>query len=221
MPAASPTLCIEDTPSGWRLATTENATRAPSPGCWRAGCLRGAGPVASLSVLGGHRCLSQGGIVKLRYSAGIGLAAAMFVTGGASSSSASSPAPGRVESTVLGHNCQTLTLVSATAVSGYTLPSVCVVRDSVGKRFYLFSGVFRFVAGRPVQAQFGVSNGLPLRGTTLLPVAGYQGTSRSDTYYGYGVIEPGGQIRIEGTRPGQTYTVSVSGQIPVAVPAGR
>ncbi len=158
--------------------------------------------------------------------AALGLTAAALVTGNLSVSAAQGNASSHGKATGhadlrLGHNCQMLTLVNAQVVDGHTEPVVCVVRDTEGKRFYRFSGVLRFVAGHPVQAQFGVSNDLPLNGTTFVPVAGYQGASQSHTYYGYGVIKPDGQIKIQGTRRGVTYTVAVIGQIPVAVPSGQ
>lgn len=141
----------------------------------------------------------------------LGLTAAALVTGSLSSAS---PAQDKASGTSLGPDCRSLTLVDAAQVSHYSRPSVCVVTDPGGNRFYLFSGVFRFVAGQPVQAR----SGLALSRAAIVPVAGYQGADPSDTYYGYGVIEPDGQIRIEGTRNGQAYTVSVSGQIPAGTP---
>ncbi len=155
----------------------------------------------------------------------LGLTAAAIVTGNLSMTSAQGNASAKGKRTnyperQLGHNCQTLTLINAQVATGYTEPAVCVVRDTAGKPFYLFSGVMRFVAGSQVQAKFAVGNGLRLNGATLVPVAGYQGTDQSDTYYGYGVIKPNGQIKIQGTRSGLTYTIAVSGQIPLGVPAG-
>lgn len=162
----------------------------------------------------------------------LGLTAAAVVTGGLSSAPAKHPgqagraghardATETAPATSPGRDCRLLSLVDAAVASQYTRPTVCVVRDADGNRFYLFSGVFRFVAGHPVQAQFTVRKGLALNGATIVPVAGYQGSDPSATYYGYGVIEPSGQITIEGTRNGQAYTVALSGQIPAGVPSGE
>ncbi len=156
----------------------------------------------------------------------LGLTAAAVVTGGLSSAPAkhaseATDATETAPATSFGHSCQSLDLVDAAVASQYTRPTVCLVRDADGKRFYLFSGVLRFVAGQPVQAQFTVTKGLALTGATIVPVAGYQGGNPSATYYGYAVIEPDGQIKIEGTRNGQAYTVAISGQIPVGIPSGE
>jgi hypothetical protein len=145
---------------------------------------------------------------------------AVLVTGGISAALAQGMT-GKASALPLGRGCTTLTLTGGHPVSGYALPSVCVVRDTAGKRFYLFSGVFRYVAGQqPGQAEFPVSNSLPLDSIAMVPVVGYVGNNPAYTYSGYGQVRPGGQIRIFGPKPGWTYTLTISGQIPVGIPAG-
>lgn len=154
--------------------------------------------------------------MRFIHAVALGLAGAVVATGGVFTASAH-----RERSKVrFGPNCQPLTLVSAALMKGYAEPSVCVIRDAAGKRFYLFSGVFSFVAGPQVQVRFGVRNDMPLFGATLVPVTGYAGSDPSDTYDGYGMVAPNGQIRVEGTKPGWRYTVSVSAEIPAGIPAG-
>jgi hypothetical protein len=158
--------------------------------------------------------------VKLRFAVALGLTTAALATGGLSTAFAQGTA-GKTRSLPLGHNCLTLQLTGGRTVTGYAVPTVCVVRDPAGKRFYLFSGVFRYVAGQqPAQAQFPVSNALPLNGIAMVPVVGFVGRNPSYTYSGYGLVQPNGQIRIFGPKPGLTYTVTISGQIPVGIPAG-
>ncbi len=155
--------------------------------------------------------------MKFIHSVALGLGAAVVVTGGGLSA-----ARGHAKTAIVrfGPNCQSLSLIAASPVKGYTEPSVCVIRDTVGKRFYLFSGVLRYVARgqRPV-AEFPVSNSAPLYGTTMVPVVGYVGNNPANTYSGWGQIQPDGQIRINGPRSGWTYTVTISGQIPVGASA--
>jgi len=159
--------------------------------------------------------------VKLRFAVALGLTTATLVTGGISAALAQGTA-GKPAVLPLGRHCRTLTLTGGHPVRGYTVPSVCVIRDTAGKRFYLFSGVFRYVAGRqPVQAEFPVSNSVPLDGTTMVPVVGYVGSNPADTYSGWGQVEPDGRIRIHGPKPGWIYTVTISGQIPVGIPAAN
>lgn len=159
--------------------------------------------------------------MKLRFAVALGLTTATLVTGGISAALAQGTA-GKPAVLPLGRHCRTLTLTGGHPVRGYTVPSVCVIRDTAGKRFYLFSGVFRYVAGRqPVQAEFPVSNSVPLDGTTMVPVVGYVGSNPADTYSGWGQVEPDGRIRIHGPKPGWIYTVTISGQIPVGIPAAN
>jgi hypothetical protein len=154
--------------------------------------------------------------VKLRFAVALGLMAATLVTGVISAALAQG-ATGKTGALPRGHDCRTLTLTGGHPVRGYTAPSVCIIRDTAGKRFYLFSGVFRYVAGRqPVQAGFPVSNSVPLYRTTMVPVVGYLGSNPANTYSGYGQVQPDGKIRIHGPKPGWTYTVTISGQIPAA-----
>ena len=157
--------------------------------------------------------------MKHRFAVALGLTTAALVTGGISAALAQGTA-GKPAALPLGRHCRTLTLAGGHAVRGYTVPSVCVIRDTAGRRFYLFSGVFRYVAGRqPVQAEFPVSNSVPLDGMTMVPVVGYVGSNPADTYSGWGQVEPDGRIRIHGPKPGWIYTVTISGQIPVGIPA--
>lgn len=158
--------------------------------------------------------------MRLRFAVALGLATVTLVTAGVSAALAAGWG-GPAEVKPPAHNCMALTLNGGRVVSGYTVPTVCVIRDTAGKRFYLFSGVFRYVAGRRrVQARFPVSNALPLQGTTIVPVVGFAGTNPSNTYAGYGLVRPDGQITIRGPKPGWVYTVTISGQIPVGIPAG-
>ena len=118
-------------------------------------------------------------------------------------------------SVTLGHACHTLSLdAGVSTANGWTEPSVCVVRDLEGKRFYLLSGVFAFTATSVTQqvASFDVSDELPLYGSTMLPLIGAGNA--------YAVIQPSGVIELHGLTVGCAYVaVSVSGSIPVAVPA--
>jgi hypothetical protein len=164
--------------------------------------------------------LNSGGIVKLPIAVALGLTAAALVTGGISAQAAQGTT-GRTGTAGTGRNCTALSLTSGHPVSGYAVPSVCVVRDTVGQRFYLFSGVFRYVAGQPVQADFPVANSLQLKGIAMVPVIGYAGSNPASTYAGWGQIRPDGKIRIYGPKPGWTYTLTISGQIPVGIPAAR
>ena len=157
--------------------------------------------------------------MKLRFAVALGLTAATLVTGGISVALAQGTT-GKAGALPRGLHCMTLTLTGGHPVRGYTVPSVCVIRDTAGKRFYLFSGVFRYVAGRqPVQAAFPVSNSVPLYGTTMVPVVGYVGSNPANTYSGWGQVQPDGKIRIHGPKPGWSYTVTISGQIPAGIPA--
>jgi hypothetical protein len=152
--------------------------------------------------------------VKLRLAVALGLTTATLVTGVISAALVQG-ATGKTGAPPGGHGCMTLTLAGGRPVRGYTVPSVCIIRDTAGQRFYLFSGVFRYVAGRqPVQAEFPVSNSAPLYGTTMVPVVGYVGSNPANTYVGWGQVQPNGKIRIHGPKPGWTYTVTISGQIP-------
>ena len=165
--------------------------------------------------------MTRGESVKLRFAVALGLTTAALATGGISAAFAQGMA-GKAGSVSLGHDCMTLQLTGGRTVTGLAVPTVCVVRDTAGKRFYLFSGVFKYVAGQqPVQAKFPVTNALPLNSTTIVPVVGFVGRNPSYTYSGYGVVQPNGQISIFGPKPGLTYTVTISGQIPVGIPAGR
>jgi hypothetical protein len=156
--------------------------------------------------------------VKVRFAIALGLTAAALVTGGVSAALAQGTTV--KTGSLLGHGCMRLRLTSGHPVSGYAVPSVCLVRDTLGKRFYLFSGVFRYVAGQlPVQAEFPVSNSAPLDGLTIVPVVGYAGSNPANTYAGYGQVQPDGKISIYGPERGWTYTVTISGQIPVRIPA--
>ena len=157
--------------------------------------------------------------MKLRFAVALGLTTATLVTGSISAALAQGTT-GKAGALPLGRHCMTLTLTGGHPVRGYTVPSVCVIGDTAGKRFYLFSGVFRYVAGRrPVQAEFPVSNSAPLDGTAMVPVVGYAGSNPADTYSGWGAVQPDGKIRIHGPRAGWTYTVTISGQIPAGIPA--
>jgi hypothetical protein len=154
--------------------------------------------------------------VKLRFAVALGLTTATLVTGVITAALAQG-ATGKTAALPRRHDCRTLTLTGGHPVRGYTVPSVCIIRDTAGKRFYLFSGVFRYVAGRqPVQAEFPVPNSAPLYRTTMVPVVGYVGSNPAYTYSGYGQVQPDGKIRIHGPKPGWTYTVTISGQIPAA-----
>jgi hypothetical protein len=158
--------------------------------------------------------------VKLRFVVAVGLTTAALATGGITAALAQGIA-GTAKGPSLGHDCMELTLNGGRQVAGYTVPTVCVSQDAAGKRFYVFSGVFRYRAGRkPVQATFPVADGLTLNGSTIVPVVGYVGTKPTNTYAGYGLVQPDGQISIHGPRPGWIYTVTISGQIPIDVPAG-
>ena len=158
--------------------------------------------------------------MKLRFAVALGLTAAALAGGGITAALAEGTS-GKTGGLSLGRDCTMLTLTGGHPVAGYTVPTVCLIRDSSGKRFYLFSGVFRYLAGRsPVQATFPVSNALPLHGSTIVPVVGFAGTHPNDTYAGWGQIRPDGQISIHGPKPGWIYTITISGQIPIDVPAG-
>jgi hypothetical protein len=158
--------------------------------------------------------------VKLRFAVAGGLTTAVLATAGISAALAQGTT-GTTGGLSLGRDCTTLTLTGGHQVAGFTVPTVCLIRDSSGKRFYLFSGVFRYLAGRrSVQATFPVSNALPLHGSTIVPVVGFVGTNPANTYAGWGQIRPDGQISIHGPKPGWIYTVTISGQIPIDVPAG-
>jgi hypothetical protein len=152
--------------------------------------------------------------VKVRFAVAFGLTTAALVTGVISAALAQGATD---KAGVLrgGQGCMTLTLTGGRPVRGYAVPSVCIIRDTAGQRFYLFSGVFRYVAGRqPVQAEFPVSNSAPLQRTAMVPVVGYVGSNPANTYVGWGQVQPDGKIRIYGPKPGWTYTVTISGQIP-------
>jgi hypothetical protein len=154
--------------------------------------------------------------VKLRFAVTLGLTTATLLAGVISAALAqgATAKPGGLPG---GHDCMTLTLTGGHPVRGYAVPSVCITGDTAGQQFYLFSGVFRYVAGQqPVQAKFPVSNSAPLNGTTIVPVVGYAGSNPADTYAGYGQVQPDGEITIHGPKPGWTYTVTISGQIPAA-----
>ncbi len=158
--------------------------------------------------------------MKLRFAVALGLTAAVLAASGISAAFAEGTTS-KKGSLPLGHQCMTLQLTGGRTVTGLAVPSVCVIRDPAGKRFYLFSGVFRYVAGQqPVQAQFPVANSLPLNSTAMVPVVGFVGRNPAYTYSGYGLVQPNGQISIFGPKPGLTYTVTISGQIPVGIPAG-
>jgi hypothetical protein len=158
--------------------------------------------------------------VKLRFAVAGGLTTAVLATAGISAALAQGTT-GTTGGLSLGRDCTTLTLTGGHQVAGFTVPTVCLIRDSSGKRFYLFSGVFRYLAGRrSVQATFPVSNALPLHGSTIVPVVGFVGRNPANTYAGWGQIRPDGQISIHGPKPGWIYTVTISGQIPIDVPAG-
>jgi hypothetical protein len=154
--------------------------------------------------------------VKLRSAVTLGLTAATLVTG-VSFAGLAQGATGRTGALPRGHDCRKLTLTGGKPVRGYAVPSVCIIGDSAGQQFYLFSGVFRYAAGRqPVQAEFPVANSAPLDKMTIVPVVGYAGSNPADTYSGYGQVQPDGKIEIHGPKPGWTYTVTISGQIPAA-----
>jgi hypothetical protein len=154
--------------------------------------------------------------VKLRFAVTLGLTTATLVAGVISAALAQG-ATGQTGTLPGGHDCMPLTLTGGHPVRGYAMPSVCIVGDSAGQQFYLFSGVLRYVAGQqPVQAVFPVSNSAPLSGTTIVPVVGFVGSNPASTYSGYGLIRPDGEITIHGPKPGWTYTVTISGQIPAA-----
>ena len=154
--------------------------------------------------------------MKLRLAVALGLTTATLVAG-ATSAALAEGATAKTGALRGGHDCMTLTLTGGHPVRGYTVPSVCIIRDTAGKQFYLFSGVFRYVAGRqPVQAEFPVSNSAPLNSNTMVPVVGYVGSNPANTYVGWGQVQPNGKIRIHGPKPGWTYTVTISGQIPAA-----
>jgi hypothetical protein len=154
--------------------------------------------------------------VKHRFAVALGLTTATLVTGVISAALAQG-ATGKTAARPGGHDCMTLTLTGGHPVRGYAVPSVCIIRDTAGKQFYLFSGVFRYVAGRqPVQAKFPVPNSVPLYRTTMVPVVGYGGSNPAYTYSGWGQVRPDGKITIHGPTPGRTYTVTISGQIPAA-----
>jgi hypothetical protein len=154
--------------------------------------------------------------VKLRFAVTLGLTTARLVAGVISAALAQG-ATGKTGGLPGGHDCMTLTLTGGHPVRGYAVPSVCIIGDTAGQQFYLFSGVFRYVAGQqPVQAEFPVSNSAPLNRTTIVPVVGYAGSNPADTYAGYGQVQPDGEITIHGPKPGWTYTVTISGQIPAA-----
>jgi hypothetical protein len=55
---------------------------------------------------------------------------------------------------------------------------------------------------------------VPLYRTAMVPVVGYVGSNPAYTYVGWGQVQPNGKIRIHGPKPGWTYTVTISGQIP-------
>ena len=113
--------------------------------------------------------------MKLTYAVALGLTTATLATGGITAALAQGTT-GTTGGLPLGRDCTTLTLTDGHAVAGFTVPSVCLIRDSSGRRFYLFSGVFRYLAGRKsVQATFPVSNALPLHGSTIVPVVGFVG----------------------------------------------
>ena len=157
--------------------------------------------------------------MKLRFAVALGLTTATLVTGGISAALAQGTT-GKTGSLPRGRHCMALTLTGGHPVRGYTVPSVCVIRDTAGKQFYLFSGVFRYVAGRqPVQAEFPVSNSVPLDGTTMVPVVGFVGSNPAKTYSGWGQVRPDGKITIHGPKPGWIYTVTISGQITAGIPA--
>jgi hypothetical protein len=59
----------------------------------------------------------------------------------------------------------------------------------------------------------GVSSA-PLYRTAMVPVVGYVGSDVAYTYVRWGQVRPDGKIRIHGPKPGWTYTVTISGQIP-------
>lgn len=152
--------------------------------------------------------------MKLRSAVTIGLTTATLVTGVISAGLAQG-ATGKTGALSRGHDCMKLTLTGGKPVRGYAVPSVCIIADTAGQQFYLFSGVFRYVAGRqPVQAEFPVANSAPLDNMTIVPVVGYLGSNPADTYSGYGQVQPDGKILIHGPKPGWTYTVTISGQIP-------
>jgi hypothetical protein len=154
--------------------------------------------------------------VKLRFAVTLGLTTATLVTGVISAALAQG-ATGKTAALPPGHDCMTLTLTGGQPVRGYAVPSVCIIGDTAGQQFYLFSGVFRYVAGQqPAQAQFPVSNSAPLSNATIVPVVGYAGSNPANTYSGYGQVQPDGKITIHGPKPGWTYTVTISGQIPAA-----
>jgi hypothetical protein len=154
--------------------------------------------------------------VKLRSAVTLGLTTATLVTGVISAGLAQG-ATGKTGALPRGHDCKKLTLTGGKPVRGYAVPSVCIIRDTAGQQFYLFSGVFRYLAGQqPVQAEFPVANSAPLDDMTIVPVVGYAGSNPADTYSGYGQLQPDGKIVIHGPKPGWTYTVTISGQIPAA-----
>jgi hypothetical protein len=154
--------------------------------------------------------------VKLRFAVTLGLTTATLVAGVVSAALAQG-ATGKTGVPPGGHDCMPLTLTGGHPVRGYALPSVCIIGDTAGQQFYLFSGVLRYVAGQqPVQAEFPVSNSAPLSSTTIVPVVGFVGSNPANTYSGYGQIRPDGEITIHGPKPGWTYTVTISGQIPAA-----
>lgn len=156
--------------------------------------------------------------MKLRFTVALGLTTAALVTGGISAALAQGTT-GKTSALPRGRHCMLLTLTGGHPVRGYTVPSVCLIRDTAGQRFYLFSGVFRYVARRAVQAEFPVPNSVPLEGNTMVPVVGYAGSNPANTYSGWGQVEPDGRIRIHGPKPGWIYTVTISGQIPAGIPA--
>jgi hypothetical protein len=173
-------------------------------------------PRCNLPTGGGRQFWLRGESVKLRFAVALGLTTATLVTGVISAALAEG-ATGKTNALLSGHDCTTLTLTGGHPVRGYAEPSVCIIRDTAGKQFYLFSGVFRYVAGRqPVQAEFGVPNSVPLYRTAMVPVVGYVGSNPAYTYVGWGQVQPNGKIRIHGPKPGWTYTVTISGQIPAA-----
>lgn len=151
--------------------------------------------------------------MKLRFAVALGLTTATLVTGVISAALAQGATD--KTGTLPDHGCMTLTLTGGRPVRGYAAPSVCLIRDTEGQQFYLFSGVFRYVAGRqPVQARFPVPNSAPLYRTAMVPVVGYVGSNPAYTYVGWAQVRPDGKIRIHGPKPGWTYTVTISGQIP-------